>query len=425
MPHIGFCGANFPIFMNRVLFLAIAISFTFLLDLYIFQAVKVLSSDLSDQARKWINIGYWLITGLAISSVLAYNLLDISQLKNFRSVLLVFIFINLLSKLTGAVFLLIDDVISFFGWLFNKFSSTDGTDFSTSRSAFLSKTALIATAVPAAVMGFGIVSGAYDYRVRKKTLVMPNLPKAFDGIRIAQLSDIHSGSFFDKKAVKGGVDLLLGQKPDVVFFTGDMVNNRTEELKEYVEIFSKVTAPMGVFATLGNHDYGDYSSWSSEAAKRKNLEDLITIERQMGWDVLLDEHRFLETSGEKLAIIGVQNWGAGRFQKYGNLKKAYQGSEEAAAKILLSHDPSHWDAQVRPMFPDIDLTLSGHTHGMQFGIEIGDFRWSPAQWVYKQWADLYTENKQHLYVNRGFGFIGYPGRVGILPEITILELKSS
>ena len=375
--------------------------------------------------RRIIYIGYWSITVAAFGGVLAYNLLAIEQLKSLRSFILVFVFVNFVSKLVGSLFLFTGDLVRAGQWLIAQFSDgASDVTHSPSRSDFLAKSTLIATAIPATVMGFGIISGAYDYRIRRKTIYLPNLPKAFDGIRLGQLSDIHSGSFFDKVAVKGGVDMLMAEKPDVVFFTGDIVNNKTEEIKDYTGVFNKVKAPLGVYATLGNHDYGDYASWPSKEAKRKNLQDLITAERQMGWDMLLNENRFLKVDGEQIAIIGIENWGAGRFQKYGDLDKAYRGTENASTKILLSHDPSHWDAQVRPNYPDIDLMLAGHTHGMQFGVEIGDFRWSPSKYIYKQWADLYEEGQQYLYVNRGFGFIGYPGRVGILPEITIIELKS-
>ena len=218
--------------------------------------------------------------------------------------------------------------------------------------------------------------------------------------------------------------MLNKEKPDLVFFTGDLVNNQAEEMKDYVDVFDKVTAPLGVYSILGNHDYGDYVSWPSKAAKAKNLETLIQTHRAMGWDILLDEHRILKEGDGEIAIIGIENWGAkGRFPKYGNLKNAYQGTEDVPVKLLLSHDPSHWRAEVLPMYPDIDLTFSGHTHGMQFGVEIGDFRWSPVKYMYDEWADLYQSGKQYLYVNRGFGYLGFPGRIGIVPEITVIELK--
>ena len=278
--------------------------------------------------------------------------------------------------------------------------------------------------VSLAGFGLGIVSGAHNYRVRRKTIALPNLPSAFDGIRIGQLSDIHTGSFFSRPGVKRGIDLLLDEKPDVVFFTGDLVNDEARELADYKDLFEKVRAPLGVYSTLGNHDYGDYKVWKDEDKKR-NLADLIQAQKEMGWDILMNENRSLKVDGEEIAIIGVENWGAGRFQKYGELEKAYAGTEEKPVKLLLSHDPSHWDAKVRPEFGDIDVMFAGHTHGFQFGVELGDFRWSPSKYIYKQWADLHREGNQYLYVNRGFGFIGYPGRIGILPEITIIELKKA
>ncbi len=216
--------------------------------------------------------------------------------------------------------------------------------------------------------------------------------------------------------------MLLQEKPDVIFFTGDLVNNQATEIKDYFPIFSQVKAPLGVFSTLGNHDYGDYITWPSPQAKQRNLDMVKAAHREMGWNLLLDEHRMLSEGDGTLAIIGIENWGAGRFAKYGDLAKAHRGTDGADAKLLLSHDPSHWDAQVRPSFPDIDLALAGHTHGMQFGVEVGGFKWSPAQYVYKQWAGLYQEGEQFLYVNRGYGYLAFPGRIGMPPEVTILEL---
>ena len=244
-------------------------------------------------------------------------------------------------------------------------------------------------------------------------------------MKIGQISDIHSGSFYNQTAVKGGVDMLLAEKPDVIFFTGDLVNNLASELKDYKDIFSKVKAPLGVFSTLGNHDYGEYHFGTEpSAAKAKNLELVKQSEREMGWDLLMNENRTLKVDNEEIGIIGVENWGAGlRFPKYGNLKKALVGSEDLPVKLLLSHDPSHWRAQVLD-YPEIDAMFSGHTHGMQFGVRFKKFQWSPVQYIYKEWAGLYQQDHQQLYVNTGFGFLGYPGRVGILPEITIFELMS-
>lgn len=291
------------------------------------------------------------------------------------------------------------------------------------RSAFLTQAALAVGATQVGTMTWGILSGAHDYRIRRVSLRLPNLPKSFEGITIAQLSDIHTGSFFNKKAVQGGVDMLKAEKPDVVFFTGDLVNNEAIEAQPYLPIFSQVKAPLGVFSVLGNHDYGDYKNWSSVEAKKQNLADMKRVHQLLGWKLLEDQHQAISLSGESIGILGIQNWGLGGFAKYGQLKQALQKTDDYAVKLLLSHDPSHWRAQVLGQ-TDIDVAFAGHTHGMQFGVEIGDFKWSPAQFRYKEWAGLYQEEGQQLYVNRGFGYIGYPGRVGILPEITIFTLTA-
>ncbi|RYZ19046.1 MAG: metallophosphoesterase, partial [Chitinophagaceae bacterium] len=225
-------------------------------------------------------------------------------------------------------------------------------------------------------------------------------------------------------AVARGVQKVLDLKPDLILFTGDLVNNTSDEMDRFLELFGRLKAPMGVFSTLGNHDYGDYVQWPTADAKRANLERLKSIHAQMGWRLLMNEHVLLERGADRIAVLGIENWGAkARFPKYGKMSEAYPGTEWVPFKILMSHDPSHWDAEVRTRYSDIDLTLAGHTHGMQFGVELPGFRWSPVQYVYKQWAGLYEEGAQKLYVNRGFGFLGYPGRVGILPEISLLEFE--
>jgi len=293
-----------------------------------------------------------------------------------------------------------------------------------SRSAFLVKAGLVAAAVPLSSLSWGIISGAYDYQVRRVKLVLPNLPKAFDGITMAQITDIHSGSFYNKTAVKGGVEMLLAEKPDFVFFTGDLVNNLTNEVRDYQDIFSKVKAPLGVYSTLGNHDYGDYHfGRESTPAKVKNLQDMIITHKNMGWDLLMNENRRLKVDGEEIGILGIENWGMGRFPKYGKMELAHQNTQDLPVKLLLSHDPSHWRGEVLEKYKDIDAMFSGHTHGMQFGVRLKEFQWSPVQYLYKEWAGLYREQQQQLYVNVGYGFLGYPGRVGILPEITIFTLS--
>ena len=263
----------------------------------------------------------------------------------------------------------------------------------------------------------------YNYQLKRVPLAFDNLPASFKGLKIIHISDIHSGSFMDKKAVSHGVDLILKEKADIILFTGDLVNDKATEMKDYMDVFNRLNAPMGVFSTLGNHDYGDYTSWPSEAAKQQNLEDLKKVHADLGWRLLMNEHVVLSRGADQIALLGIENWSnKARFPKHGRMDLAHAGTENFSFKILMSHDPSHWDAQVKPEYADVDLTLSGHTHGMQFGVEIPGFKWSPVQYMYKQWDGLYEDGKQKLYVNPGYGFIGYPGRVGILPEITVIEL---
>jgi len=411
-----------------VFIVIIFIAFFILVDLYVFQAVKSSISNFSPAWKKSLSMAFWTITGLSVVGILYANLMQ-NPPESLRRFIVVSISIIYFSKIFGVLTLLIDDVVRAGQWVFYKLFPTMKPEPSSSegisRSEFMAKASLLAVAVPMAAFSFGIASGAHNYRLRRRVIKLANLPKQFDGITIGQLSDIHSGSFFSRKGVKKGIDLLLGEKPDMVFFTGDLVNDVASEVKDYKDLFAKVKAPLGVYSTLGNHDYGDYRSWSSVEQKKQNLADLIQSHKEMGWDILLNENRSIKVDGQEIAIIGVENWGAGRFSKYGDLEKAYEGIQNKPVKLLLSHDPSHWDAQIRPDFQDIDVTFAGHTHGFQFGVEIGDFRWSPSKYIYKQWADLHQEGNQYLYVNRGFGFIGYPGRIGILPEVTIVELQSA
>ncbi len=415
--------------MSRFLVLAIVVAVLFIVDWYVFQSLRGWSLSSPTIFRRTVTA---VAGGLALASLVSIMLFfllprDIGKLRNFLGVI---IFANLLSKLFAFVFLFTDDLIRLGRWVVSLFSKPEATGTGAgpiiSRSDFLVQAAVVAGSVPLVGVAYGILSGAHDYRIRRVTVKLPNLPKSFDGLRIAQLSDIHSGSFFNKTAVKGGIDMLLREKPDVVFFTGDLVNNVASEVKDYIPIFEKVKAPLGVFSTLGNHDYGEYVNWPSAQAKQQNLENLKYAHTLLKWDLLMNEHRALKQGGDQLAIIGIENWsGKPNFPKYGRLAQAYQGTDEAAVKLLLSHDPSHWKAQVRPEFPDIDLMFAGHTHGMQFGVEIPGFKWSPVQYVYEQWAGLYQEAGRYLYVNRGYGYLGFPGRIGMLPEITILELKKA
>ncbi|UKJ07382.1 metallophosphoesterase [Solitalea lacus] len=420
---------------GRIIFLVVFNLLLFCADLYVFQAFKAIHKNQSPERRKWYNRIYWFIS-IAFLLMAACSVF-FSVARWFRTLSLVgFMLINF-SKLFALPFILIDDIRRGSWWLYAKIRYPKqhfpeikheepllaSNEHKISRSEFLSKAGIIAAAIPFSTMTFGIVEGVYDYKIKRVKLKLPNLPKSFEGLRLAQISDIHSGSFYNKRAVQGGVDLLLAEKPDMIFFTGDLVNDETSEVKDYIDIFNKVKAPLGVYSTLGNHDYGDYKQWSSAKAKQQNLEDLKTVHRKsLGWDLLMNENRIIEQGGEKIAIIGIENWGKGRFPKYGRMDLATKNTDDAAVKLLLSHDPSHWRMQVIPEYKNIDAMFAGHTHGMQFGIQMGDFQWSPIQYMYPEWAGLYTEGNQQLYVNVGYGFLGYPGRVGIYPEITIFEL---
>ncbi len=414
--------------MSREYLLLLILAGFVIVEIYVYQALRVVLRKTKGRLKK-VAIGfYWGVPILSLGLLVLTRSVDFGHFGRFLQIGSAFVmFANFVAKLFVFPFLVIDDVRRLFLYIKrllkkNQIAVVTPESKRISRSAFLAKSGLIMSALPLVSLSYGIIAGAYDYRIRKRRIKLPHLPKAFDGITIAQLSDIHSGSFFNKVAVAGGVEMLLHEKPDLIFFTGDLVNNKTDEVKDYIPIFSKLKAPLGVYSTLGNHDYGDYQSWSSAKAKQQNLMDMLEAHKILGWDLLMNESRLIGEQDEKLAIIGVENWGKGRFAKYGQLDKACEGTEEAAVKLLLSHDPSHWDAQVRIEHPDIDMMFAGHTHGFQFGVEIGQFKWSPSKYIYKQWDDLYQEGKQYLYVNRGFGFIGFPGRVGILPEITIVEL---
>lgn len=409
------------VFIFILVFLAI--------DYYVFQAVLTVSKSWTPLAKAGFRLVFWVPTILSVAALLWWALGNPYAISpNLRNWMITGVVTVYFSKVFAVVILFADDIqrgVRYVASIFGKEKTAGLPGEVIPRSEFLSKTALVAASIPFGAFTYGIISGAHDYRVKRLTINLPNLPKSFDGIQIAQISDIHSGSFFNKTAVKGGVELLLKEKPDVIFFTGDLVNNKSAEVKDYIDIFGKVKAPMGVFSVTGNHDYGDYYQWQSANAKAQNFQDLIAAHKELGFDLLINQHRWLEQGGDKIAIIGNENWGAGRFSKYGKLDQAYAGTGDAAVKLLLSHDPSHWDAQVRPEYGDIDVMFAGHTHGFQFGVEIGGFKWSPSQYIYKQWAGLYQQGKQYLYVNRGFGFIGYPGRVGIPPEITVITLKTA
>ena len=411
---------------NRIFGLIIISILLIIIDIYIYRAIRSVSWKWKGQKHLSFTYIWWGYTFLLIAGVFISIFFNIKFL--LRSIILVVFFLTFVSKIFILPFLIADDLRRLMVWISRKLKRQEITEQNKTngipRSEFLIKAGTLVAAIPLASLTYGVVSSAYDYRVKRRTLYLPNLPKAFDGIKLGQLSDIHSGSFYDRKAVIGGVDMLLKEKPDMVFFTGDLVNNVASEMYDYQDIFSKVTAPLGVFSVLGNHDYGDYHfGQGTSPAKIKNLAYVKQTHKNMGWNLLLNENRRLKIDGDEIAILGIENWGVGRFAKYGRMDLAVKDTEDVPVKLLLSHDPSHWRAQVLPEYPQIDAMFSGHTHGMQFGLVTEKFQWSPAQYVYKEWAGHYKEGLQQLYVNVGYGFLGYPGRVGILPEITIFELR--
>ncbi len=334
-----------------------------------------------------------------------------------------FVMILMVFELFVIAFLLTEDIYRGANWVFQKvFSASEST--LPSRRKFISLVALGIASLPFGALLYGMYKGKYNYKVLQYDLEFDDLPEAFNGYTITHISDIHSGSFDDKNKVEYAVNLVNEQQSDVLFFTGDLVNNKAEEMEPWMEVFSKLKAKDGKYSILGNHDYGDYIEWNSNEEKSANLDRLKEVHSQLGFDLLLNEHRYLSKGNDKLALVGVENWGAGGFKKVGDLEKSIHQINPSDFKILLSHDPSHWEQQVINHPQHFHLTLSGHTHGMQFGIEIpGWVKWSPVKWRYKYWAGIYKEMGQYINVNRGFGFIGYPGRFGIWPEISVIRLK--
>ncbi|MDG1968754.1 MAG: metallophosphoesterase [Flavobacteriaceae bacterium] len=395
------------------------IIFIIIVQWYAFQAIKTIT-----QNKFWWAI-YALVVGIILGGVL-WQTLNFDSTVGWTPIVAYSLgmFVALLSgQLLMICLLFLEDLSRGASSLLHFFTSDQKIHFP-QRRKFVSQMAIALGAIPFSSLLYGMYKGRYNYRVLNYTLEYENLPDGFDGFQITQISDLHCGSFDNTKKVAYGLDLIDKQKSDLVLFTGDMVNNKANEARPWVEFIAKIKAPYGKFSVLGNHDYGDYSDWENEAHKKQNMEEMYQIHQDMGFDLLLNESRYIEKNGDRIALVGVENWGAGRFKKAGDLEKSISEIEPNDFKILLSHDPSHWEAEVIPHAYPFHLTLSGHTHGFQFGIEIpGWIKWSPIQWRYKQWAGIYENKEQKLNVNRGFGYLAYPGRVGIWPEITVITLK--
>lgn len=407
---------------SRVVFLLVLTGVLLVADVYAYQAFRQVFATEGSWLRKWFPFLYWGLSALLwvlFLGGLFYGEQNLNKaFRNIGGTLFMGVYMG---KLFASVFFLIEDLTRLFRWLGSKFFIAKDAATFPERAEFLVQSALVVAAIPVTTMSFGILSGAHDYQVRKVKLKLDRLPSGFRGLKIVQISDVHAGSFWNKKAVIGGVELIMAQKADMVFFTGDLVNNVADEMKGWTSVFDKVKAPLGVYSVLGNHDYGDYVRWNNLEDKSKNLSNLKEIHREMGWNLLNNSNKTIKVGNDMLHVVGVENYGVrGHFAKYGKLDEALNGLEHGTVKLLLSHDPSHWQAQVTSA--DVDVMFAGHTHGMQFGIETAFFKWSPVQYMYPQWAGLYKEENSQLYVNRGFGYIGYPGRIGILPEITVFEL---
>ena len=413
--------------MSRLISLGILLAVFVAIDFYVFQGYRLLVRKWMPGAATFMNVIYWAIPLILLGLIIATFFLSPNPTKSkimlWSSSILFGLFI---AKTVWLVFVFLDDLIRLLSYGSQKASSETGAKL-IPRSHFIIGLGGALAGTLFGTLVYGIAKGAHDYTINNKKLKLKNLPKAFQGFKIVQISDVHSGSFWSKESVKRGIQMILDQKPDAIFFTGDLVNSTSDEFTEYREIFGKLEAPYGVFSVLGNHDYGDYYRWPDKngVTKAQNLQKLKDYQKEMGWDLLMNESRVLEKDGEKLAVLGVENWtGHKRFPKYGSLKKAYEGSKGIENKLLLSHDPSHWRAEVLKDYPDIDAMFSGHTHGMQFGVNTKYYKWSPVKYQYPEWAGFYEENGQQLYVNTGFGYLGYPGRIGFLPEITVFELES-
>ena len=414
--------------MSRILSFCIFLVVFFAIDFYVFQGYKLL-------VRRWIpsystllHIVYWAVPVILLLLIIGTMVWSPQPTKSkvmlWSSSILFGIFI---AKFVWLLFMVLDDLVRIIRLGGQRVSREPGVK-PISRSQFIVTTGALLAGTLFGTMIYGIARGAHNYTVMRRRLKLKNLPKAFQGFKIVQISDVHSGSFWSKDGVKRGIQMILDQKPDAIFFTGDLVNSKTNEFEDFKEIFGRLEAPYGVYSVLGNHDYGDYYRWPDKngVTKEQNLQQLINHQSDMGWNLLMNESKIIEKDGEKLGILGVENWsGHKRFPKYGKLDQAYAGVADVENKLLLSHDPSHWRAEVLKDYPTIDAMFSGHTHGMQFGIDTKYYKWSPVKYQYPEWADLYEENGQYLYVNRGFGYLGFPGRVGFLPEITVFELETA
>jgi predicted MPP superfamily phosphohydrolase len=394
--------------------------FVALVEIYAFQTVKTLTKI------RWVQYTYLILSVLIIVYIIyQFTQFDRSVGQTKQTLFtLGLLLITFLPKIVLTFVMLGEDIIRVLTGLIRAFLGNNEQSFLPDRRKFVSQAALGLAAIPFLSLLYGMTKGKYNFKVRKETLFFPDLPDNFDGMTITQISDIHSGSFDNHEEINHAIDLINAQKSDIILFTGDIVNTHAHEMHQWIDTFKRIETPvLGKYSVLGNHDYGEYVTWPSEKDKLDNFNAIKDLHRQIDFKLLLNEHIKIEKDGQEIALVGVENWGH-NFKKAGDLAKAGHGLSPSDFKILMSHDPSHWEYEIKNNATNYHLTFSGHTHGLQFGIEIpGVIKWSPVQYVYKQWAGLYENLGRYVYVNRGFGFHAYPGRVGIWPEITVIELK--
>lgn len=418
---------------NPTIFIIVFSIIILLIDFYSYRGVKKLITGYNRKTKRIIRLLFWIVPILLINGLVLY--ITLYSFIPASNLLMYFHFISstfilfYLPKLVFIIFNLFDDLLLIFKKILNRLNVNNKKSVNKgkpiSRAQFLNRIGIVIAGVPFLSIAYGIKWGRFNFTVREHSLTFDNLPASFDGMRIVQFSDFHLGSFLNNKdKVEEAIEIINQQNADLLLFTGDLVNNVASELSEFATMFDKLKAKIGKYSILGNHDYGDYVRWKSAEEKKQNFKNLIDLQESVGFKMLLNDSQKIDINGEKIELIGVENWGLKPFPQYGDLNKALLKTNPDSFKILLSHDPTHWDEQVLN-HTKIDLTLSGHTHGAQFGIEIPGWRWSPVNIRYKRWGGIYQEGNQYLHVNTGIGFIGFPGRVGMPPEITVIELKKS
>ncbi|MCB0761913.1 MAG: metallophosphoesterase [Flavobacteriales bacterium] len=395
------------------------------IDIYVGVSLRKILQPLRTWLRRlvWsLDILSWMVTAIILYTMIFNPRDGMYDRDLFENITVGLFMAFLVSKLLLIAFLLIQDVLGWPGKLRRAVRAQQARPVNESRRRFIGQTGLVLASLPFTSLLWGMAKGRYNYAVKRQVLYFSDLPEAFEGFTITQISDIHSGSFDNMEAVQRGVDLIAAQNSDMILFTGDLVNGMSYEIEPYLEMFGKLSAPFGKYSTMGNHDYGIYEEWENEQQQIDNTDKIMDHHATMGFRLLNNESLKIEKDGQHFRLAGVENWGKPPFPSKGDLDATFPDTEREFT-VLMSHDPHHWDEKVLHHEKHVDLTLSGHTHGMQFGVEIPWLKWSPVQYVYPRWAGLYAEGRKMLYVNRGFGFIGYPGRVGVMPEITVLELR--